>query len=83
MQGPHIQGHGKEADFPRFLHISRFGIAPFLHYISSRSDFGFEFAEIFVIEKTTRRVGESPTRRIEELLWWVGEPLLEFFLNLS
>ncbi len=30
--------------------INRFGIGP-LHYISSRSDFGFEFADIFVIEK--------------------------------
>jgi hypothetical protein len=30
--------------------IKRFGIDP-LHYFSSRSDFGFEFAEIFVIEK--------------------------------
>jgi hypothetical protein len=30
--------------------INRFSIGP-LHYISSRSDFGFEFAEIFVIEK--------------------------------
>jgi hypothetical protein len=40
--------------------INRFGIGP-LQYISSRSDFGFEFAEIFIIEKRrpTRRVGES------------------------
>jgi hypothetical protein len=30
--------------------INRFGIGP-IHYVSSRSDFGFEFAEIFVIEK--------------------------------
>ncbi len=30
--------------------INRFGIGP-LHCILSRSDFGFEFAEIFVIEK--------------------------------
>ncbi len=30
--------------------INRFGIGP-SHYISSRSDFDFEFAEIFVIEK--------------------------------
>ncbi len=33
------------------------GIGP-LHYIASRSDFGFEFAEIFVIEK---RLPESFT----------------------
>ncbi len=30
--------------------INRFGVGP-LHYISSRSDFGFEFADIFGIEK--------------------------------
>jgi hypothetical protein len=36
--------------------IIRFGIGPLL-YISSRSDFDFEFAEIFVIEK---RLPDSP-----------------------
>jgi hypothetical protein len=30
--------------------INRFGIGP-IHNVSSPSDFGFEFAEIFVIEK--------------------------------
>ncbi len=30
--------------------INRFRIGT-LHYVSSRSDFGFEFAEIFVIKK--------------------------------
>ncbi len=30
--------------------INRFGLGP-LHYISSRSDFGFELAEIFEFEK--------------------------------
>ncbi len=30
--------------------INRFGPGP-LHYVSRRSDFGFEFAEIFVLEK--------------------------------
>ncbi len=34
----------------RVFCIDRFGLGP-LHYISSRSDFGFEFAEIFVLEK--------------------------------
>ncbi len=39
--------------------INRFGIG-LLHYISSRSDFGFEFADIFAIDGSpTRRVGES------------------------
>jgi hypothetical protein len=39
--------------------INRFGISP-LHYISSRSDFSFEFSEIFVIEKR-RRLSDSPS----------------------
>ncbi len=44
--------------------INRFGIGP-LHYILSRSDFGFEFSEIFVFEKRLpdsmiRGVGDSP-----------------------
>jgi hypothetical protein len=48
--------------------INRFGIGP-LHYISSRSDFGFEFAEIFVIEKqfadsASRVVIDSPSRGV-------------------
>jgi hypothetical protein len=47
--------------------INRSGIGP-LHYISSRSDFGFEFAEILVIEKRLpdsepgNRHGESGSR---------------------
>jgi hypothetical protein len=44
-----------------------FLIDPF-HYLSSRSDFGFEFAEIFVIknDSPTWRVGESATLRLGE-----------------
>ena len=43
-----------------------------LHYLSSRSAIGFEFAEIFVIEKRlpdspSRGVDDSPTRRVGEL----------------
>ncbi len=34
-----------------------------LHYLTSRSDFGFEFAEIFVIEK---RLGDSASRWLSE-----------------
>ncbi len=50
-----------------------------LHYLLSRSAFGFEFAEIFVIEKrlpdsasrqlsdsASREVADSPTRRVGE-----------------
>ncbi len=41
---------------------NRFGIGP-SHYISSRSDFDFEFAEIFVIEK---RLPDSPSRGVDK-----------------
>ncbi len=49
---------------------NRFGMGP-LHYILSSSDFGFEFAEIFVIEKQLavsagRIVADSPTQRVGE-----------------
>ncbi len=42
-----------------------------LHYFSSRFDFGFEFAKIFVIEKRlpnspSRGVADSPNRRVGE-----------------
>ncbi len=42
-----------------------------LHYFTSRSNFGFEFAEIFVIEKRlpdspSQGVGDSPTRWVRE-----------------
>jgi hypothetical protein len=50
--------------------INRFGIGP-LHYISSRSDFGFEFFEIFLFKKglpdsTIRGVGDSLYQRYAE-----------------
>ncbi len=50
--------------------INRFGIGP-LHYISSRSEFGFEFSEIFVFEKrlpdaTIRGFGDSPYQQYAE-----------------
>ncbi len=55
--------------------INRFGIGP-LHYISSRSDFGLKFSEIFVFQKrlpdsTIRGVGDSPHQRYAEsaTLW--------------
>ncbi len=39
-----------------------------LHYLSSRFDFGFEFAEIFVIENDSpiRRLGESAFECLKE-----------------
>jgi hypothetical protein len=50
--------------------INRLGIGP-LHYISSHSDFGFEFSEIFVFEKrlpdsTIPGVGNSPYQQYAE-----------------
>jgi hypothetical protein len=42
--------------------INWFGIGP-LQYISSHSDFGFEFAEIFVIEK---RLPNSPSQGVDK-----------------
>jgi len=52
---------------PIFLGFSlnRFGIGP-LHYISSHSDFGFEFAEIFVFEK---RLPVSVSRGVDKITW--------------
>jgi hypothetical protein len=60
-----LKGHGNEADFLGFCR-NWFLIDP-LNYLSSRSAFGFEFAEIFLIEKqlpdsATLRIGESGSR---------------------
>ncbi len=72
-----LKGHGNEADFLGFLQK----LVPHrsLTHLSSRTDFGFEFAEIFVIEKrlldsasrgvadsVSRGVDDSPTRRVGE-----------------
>ncbi len=43
--------------------INRFGIGP-LHYVLSHSGFGFEFAEINVIEK---RLPDSPSRGVDKI----------------
>jgi hypothetical protein len=66
---PQLKGHGNEADFLGFL--KKLVLIDPLHYLSSRSAFGFEFAEIFVIEKrlpdsASRRIGDSPNRRLSE-----------------
>jgi hypothetical protein len=45
--------------------INHFGLG-LLHYISSRSDFGFEFAEIFVLEK---RLLVSVSRGVDKIAW--------------
>ncbi len=54
-----LKGYGNKADFLGYC-INQFGIGP-LHYISS--DFGFEFAEIFVIEKRLPDIAESGSRQ--------------------
>jgi hypothetical protein len=45
--------------------INRFGIGP-LHYVLSRSDFSFEFSEIFVIEK---RLPDSSSRGVDKIAY--------------
>jgi hypothetical protein len=45
--------------------INRFGVGP-LHYISSRSDFDFEFAEIFLIEK---RLPELSSQGVDKIAY--------------
>jgi hypothetical protein len=67
-----IKGHGNMRPIFRSICINRFDIGP-LHYISSCSDFGFEFVEIFVIkiqlpETPILRLGESGSRRISDLV---------------
>jgi hypothetical protein len=37
-----------------------------LHYLLSRSDFGFEFADIFVIKK---RLPDSPSRGVDKIAY--------------
>jgi hypothetical protein len=38
-----------------------------LHYLSGRSDFGFEFVEIFVFKKRLPAITDMGSRRIVEL----------------
>jgi hypothetical protein len=54
---PYSKGHGNEADFLGFCR-NWFLIDP-LHYLSSHSDLGFKFVEIFVIEKQNPRKSAS------------------------
>jgi hypothetical protein len=58
-----LKGHGNEADFLGFCR--NWFLTDPSYNLSSRSDFGFKFAEIFVIEK---RLAESPTQRDGERL---------------
>ena len=45
--------------------INRFSLGP-LHYMSSRSDFGFEFSEIFVFEN---RLPALVSRGVNKIAW--------------
>jgi len=56
-----LKPHGNEAHFMAFLQI--FVSDTSAQYISRHSDFCFEFAEIFVIDK---RLTDSPNRRKAE-----------------
>ncbi len=49
----------------RVFCINRCGLG-LLHYISSRSDFGFEFAEIFAFEK---RLPVSVSRGVDKITY--------------
>jgi hypothetical protein len=51
--------------FFRCFCINRFGLGP-LHYLLSRSDFGFEFLEIFVVEN---RFPASVSRVVDKIAW--------------
>ncbi len=51
--------------FFRCFCINPFGLGP-LHYLSSRSDFGFEFSEIFVLEN---RLPASVSRGVDKTAW--------------
>ena len=59
-----LKGHGNEPNFPRFLHKSLWPRSFTLYF--GRSDFGFEFAEIFVFEK---RLPVSVSRGVDKIAW--------------
>ena len=56
-----LKPHGNEEDFMAFL--QKFVHDSSLQYVSRHSDFCFQFAEIFVIDK---RLTDSPNRRKAE-----------------
>jgi hypothetical protein len=61
-----LKGHGNEPVFRCFC-INRFGLGS-LHYLSSRSDFGFEFRRYSYL-------------KIDSPHWWVGETRLPIFFK--
>ncbi len=60
-----LKGTWQWTEFSEFFYINRFGLGP-LHDISSRSDFGFEFAEIFLFEK---RFPVSVSRGVDKIAY--------------
>jgi hypothetical protein len=58
-----LKGHGNEADFLGFLHKSVRHRSLTVYTTFPISDFSFEFAEIFVIE---RRLPDSPSRGVDK-----------------
>jgi hypothetical protein len=59
-----LKGQGKEANFLEFLHK----LDPHrpLHCLSSRSDFSFQFVEIFVIEE---RLHNSASQGVDKIAY--------------
>jgi hypothetical protein len=60
-----LKGHGNEANFLGFLHKPVRYTGP-LHYVLSRSDFSFEFSEMFIIEKL---LPDSPSRGVDKIAY--------------
>ncbi len=70
-----LKGHGNETNFLGFCR-NQFLMSP-LHYLSSRSDFGFEFPEIFIFEKRFPAITDTRSRRPSHHQY--GESAIEFF----
>ncbi len=65
--GPEVEDDGLDRNLERLIFwgfcVNPFGIGP-LHYVSSLSDFSFEFSEKFIIEK---RLPDSPSRGVDKI----------------
>ncbi len=89
-----LKGHGNEADFlgvlqklvPHWYFTLPF--EPFRFWLRIRRDIRNQKTTPRLAESAfeclkeilaNRRVGDSPTRRVGESLWWVGESLFKFF----
>ncbi len=77
-----MKGHGNEADFLGVFAEIWFLIDP-LQYLSNRSAFGFDFTEIFIIEKRmfNRKLEESGSRHGESGSRYSN--FFEFSINFS